>query len=71
MHRVHHMYLKSLEDKKMCEKYIQELFECYVKDYTVEKELEIKNKMIIYCYQPKNQGQSSFSNKAICSSVKS
>ena len=64
MHRMHNIYLKSLHDKKMCDKYIQDLFECY-KDYTFEKEQTILQKMNIYC------NQSSFSNKAICSSVNS
>jgi len=64
MHRMHNIYLKSLHDKKMCDKYIQDLFECY-KDYTFEKEKNILDKMNIYC------NQSSFSNKAICSSVNS
>lgn len=67
MHRMHNMYLKSLQDKKMCEKYIQDLFECYIKDYTIEKERKILDKMNIYCYKD----QSSLSNKAICSSVNS
>ena len=47
----------------MCDKYIQDLFECYIKDYTIEKEKTIIEKMNFYCYN-----QSSFSNKAICSS---
>jgi len=64
MHRVHNMYLKSLNDKQMCEKYINDLIACYNKDYTSEKERFILSKMNIYCY-------SSFSNKAICSSVNS
>ena len=64
MHRVHNMYLKSLNDKKMCEKYIEDLFTCYIIDYTIEKERFILDKMNIYCYN-------SFSNKAICSSVNS
>jgi hypothetical protein len=64
MHRVHNMYLKSLNDKKMCEKYIEDLFTCYIKDYTIEKERFILDKMNVYCY-------SSFSNNAICSSVNS
>ncbi len=62
MHRMHNIYLKSLQDKRMCDKYIQDLFECYIKDYTIEKEKNIIEKMNFYCYQ------SSFSNKAICSS---
>ena len=64
MHRMHNMYLKSLNDKKMCEKYIEDLFTCYIKDYTLEKERFILDKMNMYCYN-------SFSNKAICSSVNS
>lgn len=64
MHRVHNMYLKSLNDKQMCEKYINDLFACYNKDYTREKERFILDKMNIYCYN-------SLSNKAICSSVNS
>ena len=73
MHRMHNIYLKSLNDKRMCDKYIQDLFECYIKDYTVEKEKFIIDKMNLYCYNYTNQpvDQSSFSNKAICSSVKS
>jgi formate dehydrogenase maturation protein FdhE len=75
MHRMHNIYLKSLNDKRMCDKYIQDLFECYIKDYTVEKEKFIIDKMNIYCYNYANKintdDQSSFSNKAICSSVKS
>ncbi len=62
MHRMHNMYLKSLQDKKMCEKYIQDLFECYANNFSVEKEKKIVEKMNIYCYH------NSFSNKAICSS---
>ena len=64
MHRMHNIYLKSLQDKKMCEKYIDDLFKCYSNDYSIEKERNIMEKMNIYCY-------SSFSNKAICSSVNS
>ena len=64
MHRMHNIYLKSLQDKKMCDKYIDDLFHCYIKDYTIEKETMILNKMKIYCYN-------SFSNKEICSSVSS
>jgi hypothetical protein len=64
MHRVHNMYLKSLNDKQMCEKYISDLITCYSKEYTSEKEQFILSKMNIYCY-------SSLSNKAICSSVNS
>jgi len=64
MHRMHNMYLKSLQDKKMCEKYIQDLFECYANNFSNEKEKIIIDKMNIYCYN-------SFSNKAICSSVNS
>jgi hypothetical protein len=45
MHRMHNIYLKSLQDKRMCDKYIQDLFECYVKDYTIEKEKFIIDKM--------------------------
>ena len=65
MHRVHNIYAKSLNDKKMCEKYIEELFLCYTNNYTIEKEKYFLQKMNEYCYQ------SSFSNKAICSSVNS
>jgi len=65
MHRVHNMHLKNVNDKIMCEKYINDLFTCYNKDYTIEKEKSILSKMTIYC------DQSSFSNKAICSSVNS
>lgn len=61
---MHNIYLKSLQDKRMCDKYIQDLFECYIKDYTIEKEKGIIDKMNLYCYN-------SFSNKAICSSVNS
>ena len=64
MHRAHNMYLKSLNDKQMCEKHVNELFTCYNKDYTTEKEQIILDKINIYCYN-------SFSNKAICSSVNS
>lgn len=64
MHRVHNMYLKSLNDKQLCEKYMNELFTCYNKDYTTKKEQMILDKINIYCYN-------SFSNKAICSSVNS
>lgn len=60
---MHNIYLKSLHDKRMCDKYIHDLFECYIKDYTIEKEKIILDKMNFYCYN-----QSSFSNKAICSS---
>ena len=67
MHRMHNIYLKSLQDKRMCDKYIQDLFECYVKDYTIEKEKFIVDKMNFYCYNTYKH-QSSFSNKAICSS---
>jgi hypothetical protein len=67
MHRIHNMYLKSIQDKKMCDKYIDDLFTCYMKDYTIQKENEILNKMNLFC----NQNYSSFSNKAICSSVSS
>jgi hypothetical protein len=69
MHRMHNIYLKSLQDKHMCDKYIQDLFECYIKDYTVEKEKIIIDKMNLYCYNyAYKYNQSSFSNKAICSS---
>jgi hypothetical protein len=71
---MHNIYLKSLQDKKMCDKYIQDLFECYIKDYTIEKEKFIIDKMNLYCYNythTHNYNQSSFSNKAICSSDKS
>ena len=64
MHRVHNIYLKSLYDKRMCDKYIEDLFTCYIKDFSNEKEKIILDKMNIYCY-------SSLSNKAICSSVNS
>lgn len=63
MHRMHNMYLKSLQDKKMCEKYIQELFECYANNTSIEKEKIIVDKMNTYCYN-----YSVLSNKAICSS---
>jgi hypothetical protein len=66
MHRMHNMYLKSLQDKKMCEKYIDDLFICYSNDFSIEKEKSILDKMNIYCYN-----YNSFSNKAICSSVNS
>ncbi len=69
MHRIHNIYLKSLQDKKLCDKYIQDLFECYTKDYTNENEKIIINKMNLHCYNySHNYDQSSFSNKAICSS---
>lgn len=68
MHRIHNMYLKSLHDKKMCEKYIEDLSTCY-KNYNIETEKNILDNMYIYCYNYTNQ--SSFSNKAICSSVNS
>ena len=45
MHRAHNLYVKSLHDKRMCDKYIEELFTCYVKDYTIEKEKIILDKM--------------------------
>jgi hypothetical protein len=64
MHRIHNIYIKSLQDRKICEKYIDDLFVCYVKDYTIEKEKHILDKMKIYCYN-------SFSNNEICSSVNS
>lgn len=67
MHRVHNIYMKSLYDKRMCDKYIEELFVCYIKEFSNEKEKNILEKMNIYCYN----GHSSFSNKAICSSVNS
>ena len=38
MHRIHNIYVKSLNDRKLCDKYIEDLFTCYVKDYTIEKE---------------------------------
>lgn len=62
MHRAHNLYVKSLHDKRMCEKYIQDLFECYIKDFSIEKENVILEKMKIYCYH------NSFSKKEICSS---
>jgi len=61
---MHNIYLKSLQDKRMCDKYIEDLFECYIKDYSAEKEKFIIDKMNFYCYN-------SFSNKAICSPVNS
>jgi hypothetical protein len=64
MHRIHNIYVKSLNDRKLCDKYIEDLFTCYVKDYTIEKEKIILDKMKTYCYN-------SFSNNAICSSVNS
>ena len=66
MHRIHNIYIKSLQDKKICEKYIEDLFTCYVKDYTIEKEKYILDKMKTHCYH-----YNSFSNNAICSSVNS
>ena len=66
MHRMHNIYLKSIQDKKMCDKYIEELFSCYSKDYTIQKEKAIIEKMNMYCYN-----HNSFSNNAICSSVNS
>lgn len=66
MHRMHNMYLKSLQDKKMCEKYIQDLFECYANKFSIEKEQIIIDKMNIYCCN-----YNVLSNKAICSSVNS
>lgn len=63
---MHNMYLKSLQDKKMCEKYIQDLFECYTNKCSIEKEKIIVDKMNIYCYN-----YSVLSNKTICSSVNS
>jgi hypothetical protein len=68
MHRMHNMYLKSLQDKKLCEKYIQELFECYANNFSIEKEKIIIEKMNLYCY---NHTYNSFSNKEICDSVNS
>ena len=64
MHRMHNIYLKSIQDKKMCDKYIEELFLCYGKDYTIQKEKTIIDKMNMYCYN-------NFSNNSICSSVNS
>jgi hypothetical protein len=64
MHRMHNMYLKSLQDKRMCDKYIQELFECYIKDFSPEKESKILEKMNKYCYNV-------CSNNVSCSSVNS
>ena len=64
MHRMHNIYLKSIQDKKMCDKYIEELFLCYRNDYTIQKEKAIIDKMNIYCYN-------NFSNNSICSSVNS
>jgi len=64
MHRAHNLYVKSLHDKRMCDKYIEDLFTCYIKDFSYEKEKVILEKMKIYCYN-------SFSNKEICSSVSS
>jgi hypothetical protein len=61
MYRAHNIYIKSLHDKRMCDKHIEELFTCYIKDFSIEKEKVILEKMKIYCYN-------SFSNKAICSS---
>ena len=46
MHRVHNMYMKSLNDKQMCEKYINDLIACYNKEYTIEKERFILSKII-------------------------
>ena len=63
MHRAHNLYVKSLHDKRMCDKYIEDLFTCYIKDFSYEKEKSILEKMKIYCYN-----YNSFSNKAICSS---
>ena len=67
MHRIHNIYLKSLYDKRMCEKYIQLLSECYSNDYNIEKETLLSDNMKFHCYK----NQSSFSNNAICSSVNS
>lgn len=67
MHRMHNIYLKSIQDKKMCDKYIEDLFNCYGNGFSIEKEKKIIEKMNIYCYN----SHSSFSNKAICSSVSS
>ena len=66
MHRMHNMYLKSIQDKKTCEKYIQDLFECYANNFSIEKERVILDKMNFYC-----ENYNSFSNKAICYSVNS
>jgi hypothetical protein len=66
MHRMHNIYLKSLHDKKLCEQYIEDLFVCYKNDFSIEKEKNILDKMNVHCYN-----YSSFSNKAICSSVNS
>ena len=65
MHRVHNIYVKSLHDKKMCDKYIEDLSKCYT-IYSIEKENNILEKMNKYCYN-----YNSFSNKAMCSSVNS
>ena len=70
MHRIHNLYVKSIQDKKLCDKYIDDLFTCYIKDYTIQKEYEILEKMKLYCYNQPNY-YNSFSNKAICSSVNS
>ena len=50
MHRAHNLYVKSLHDKRMCDKYIEDLFTCYIKDFSYEKEKVILEKMKIYCY---------------------
>ena len=63
MHRMHNIYLKSLQDKKMCDKYIEELFNCYT-NYSIEKEKNILEKMNKYCYNV-------CSNNVSCSSVNS
>lgn len=68
MHRMHNMYLKSLQDKKMCNQYIEELLKCYKDNkFSIEKEKMIIDKMNFYC----NQNYNSFSKSAICSSVNS
>jgi len=60
---MHNIYLKSLEDKRMCDKSIQELIECY-KVFSPEKESHILQKINKYCYKV-------CSNNASCSSVNS
>ena len=67
MHRVHNIYVKSLHDKKMCNKYIEELSNCYT-NYSIENEKNILEKINVYCY---NQTYNVFSNNSICSSVNS
>ena len=64
MYRMHNIYLKSLQDKKMCNKYIEELFTCYTHNYSIEKETKLLEKMNYYCYNV-------CSNNASCSSVNS